>query len=75
MPPTTHHPINFGPLATNVLDCVDRSDLRTPEGQPVSVRHPAGRGFTVTIGDQVYRDLDNLAASYALNLHAVGVMA
>lgn len=72
---TTQRPLNFGPLASNVLDCVDRDDLRTPDGQPVSVRHPSCRGFTVTIGDQVYRDLDNLAASYALNLHAVGVMA
>lgn len=67
-----HRTINFSPYATNVLDCVGRKDLVTPDGTPIEIRlDPCG--FSILgRGAQLAGDLSNLGASYWLNSHEVG---
>ncbi len=68
-----HHEINFGPFATNVLDSVGRKDLCTSDGQKVEIRHYCPSGFTIYIGRaKVCEYVDNLQASYILNMAQVG---
>lgn len=68
-----HRPINFAPYATNVLDCVGREDLFTPDGRKVTIAR-YGMGFQIhVLGDAPYYTDNNLSASYYLNMREVGV--
>ena len=67
----THIEINFSPFATNVIDCIERDDLITPDGKSVQIKQ-SGLGFVITIGTVISDILDNLSASYLLNTNQVG---
>jgi len=70
----THQPINFHPMAQNVLDYVGRTDLVTGNGRPVRIaKRMSGGGFDVTIGDQRYQDVSNLEACGLLWQHETGL--
>ena len=66
------HRVNFSPFATNVIDMIGADNLKTAGGLPVTISR-GNYGFTITIGDQVYRTDDNLYASYILNMNDVGI--
>lgn len=70
--------INFSPFATNVLDCINRTDLVTRTGYPVRLEQTMNGLFRITIDtgkiDGVIREenLSNVAASYLLNSYDIG---
>ena len=70
----THHEINFSPFATNVIDVIERTDLVTPAGLPVSIKRNS-YGFVIDIGGLHYETNDNLQASRILNTNQVGVQS
>ena len=70
----THRAINFGPLATNVLDWVDRPGLTMPNGDSVKVTRDR-MDFVIIIGANYpkFIGLSNSEASYILNACEVGL--
>lgn len=66
-----HKPINFGPLANNVLDFVGKT-LRTPDGTEVVIVRPLTTFQVFLNGQMVYESSDNLMVSYFLNQREVG---
>jgi len=67
-----HEEINFSPYATNVLDCLDRTDLSTPYGDKVNIKM-VGMEFEIEIGDRLFTAYSNTEASYILNSFEVGI--
>ncbi len=71
----THHPLNFSPFATNVLDCVGRADLLTRDGRAVRIENHV-RGFEIYLDGKLECETPiNTSASYFLNSLEVGVLA
>jgi hypothetical protein len=71
------HPINFGPLATNILDYVGKKGLSTRDGRVVEINYSY---FPTTFrvyfeGKEVYSYPENISVSHFLNENEVGVFA
>lgn len=67
-----HQEIHFSPFATNVIDCLNRTDLQTPYGKSVSIKM-VGMDFVIKIGEEKYFAHTNSEASYILNTYEVGI--
>jgi hypothetical protein len=65
--------INWHPFAANPLDYMKDGSLRTPDGDKVKItKDSRGTGFTVFIGDTVYRADGNSAVCDLLYRQGVG---